>query len=199
MICFKKTRLTPWDPKGYRNYNQGGFSQIELIWCSVDWKAPELCTISRLTSAVGIGLLLQRSCWCTMETPTKRITFKLFIVSVLRSTQKQTDAADPCMSATHAHTDSNCRGCAARAPPPRSLQVKSPIRKGHDSAFGFSARPLAHLWGPWGSLASSTSLISTCQPASCCVWIQGMSGATSRSHSKWRDESEGQELAYGPD
>lgn len=61
----------------------------------------------------------------------------------------------------------------------------------YGSAFGFSARPPVHLWGTWDSSASTTSLISTCQAASCCGWIQGMSGAMSRSHLNWQDQNEG--------
>lgn len=167
MICRKETRLTPWDPKGYRNYNQGEFSQIELIWCSAEKGSSalhhfqaDLCSRNQVTTTKK---LLMHECH------TCRQRFKLLRV---------------CSQST-----------AATLSP-----GKEPHSAGsYDSIFGFSAHPLAHLWGPRGSLASSSPLISTCQPASCCVWIQGMSGATSRSHSKWQDESEGQGLAYGSD
>lgn len=92
------------------------------------------------------------------------------------------------------HTLSN--GCADST----TTTGKEAHSKGsYDSAFGFSVRPPVHLWGTWDSSASTTSLISTCQAASCCGWIQGMSGAMSRSHLKWQDEKEGQGLAYGAD
>lgn len=75
------------------------------------------------------------------------------------------------------------------APPTHPLQVERPTWEwSYGSAF--SSSPPQHLWGAWDSLAYTTSLISTCQAASCCGWIQGMSGATSRSHLNWRDESE---------
>lgn len=152
----------------------------------------DLCSRNRVTTAKKL-LMYHGDCGGRGDT-----LFTLFCFNVVHRSKLWS-----CWSMHERHTCTHrfkipcvCSQSTAAALSPG----KEPHSAGsYDSAFGFSARPPAHLWGPRGSLASSASLISTCQPASCCVWIQGMSGATSRSHSRWQDESEGQGLAYGSD
>lgn len=100
---------------------------------------------------------------------------------------------------THTHTHSESQGCTGSSTTAHSTGKEAHTKGSYGSASGFSGRPPAHLCGAWGSSASTTSLISTCQAASCCGWVQGMSGAMSRSHLKWQDENEGQGLTYGAD
>lgn len=81
------TRLTPRDPRGYRNYNQGSYldwPDLMLSW----WKgSTALCQFQvdpfLFTSSFGIRLRLQRSDWVWLrfrkllyKKPTKRNVFK---------------------------------------------------------------------------------------------------------------------------
>lgn len=204
------THLTPCDPKGYRNYNQGSFSNWPDLMLSWLKDSSALCHFQAdpFTSDFRIRLRPQRSRSGMIKTveafqrPQKKSHSRFWHCCTLTYHREANGfPGDPRSSLARTRADSHSYGGAAITAAAASLSSgKEPHSAGsYDSAFGFSANPPAHLWGPWGSLASNASLISTCQLASCCVWIQGMSGATSRSHSKWQDESEGQGLAYGSD
>lgn len=181
---------------------------MERLHCSVSapgWPFPVYCQLSNQVTAKE----MIECDWDSKGQPVLRIVIKKKQDQEHRSlhwfpqnsswNQSIFSESHAQLSRIHRQTHTLSHGCAGSTTTAPSSGKEAHSTGSYDSAFGFSARPPVHLWGTWDSSASTTSLISTCQAASCCGWIQGMSGAMSRSHLKWQDENEGQGLAYGAD
>lgn len=229
MICGKTTCLTPCDPEGYRNYNQELFRLtwfdsrlIQRLHHSVSiprWPFPvflqlwnQVTTTKNCLRGTEIPkATLQeiyqkkpvQECWLPHQLLKRKMqkVWRKQYFQLCKSWLSVCFLQEPCWVVTHTHAETHTlsHGCAASATTAPSSGKEAHSEGSYDSAFGVSARPPVLLWGAWGSSTSTTSLISTWQFASCCGWIQGMSGAMSRSHLKWQDENEGQGLAYGAD
>lgn len=145
MICGKKTCLTHWEPKGYRNYNQGEFSQIELMHSWLKGSSTpyhfqaDLCSRNRVTTTKK---LLVMEIAEAVKTSTKKKKTRSSFIALLDFNVVHKSKLASCWSMHECHTCTHRLKlpwvrCQSTAAP--SLQVKSHTWQGH------MTQPLAFL------------------------------------------------------